>query len=157
MKHPQLLIKTKVILISLTLILQGCTGMHSEFACNEIQGLSTCTSMQTVNQMANEGNFNSVDKVYDKEGKPVAVQSSRNKPIALNTKDKSLKNNVNAQNSKVDATSIAAGTPLRFSESVQRIWIAAWTDTKGNYHEPSYLDIVTQPGHWLGNPPAQIN
>ena len=45
---------------------------------------------------------------------------------------------------------------VRTPPKVLRIWIAPWVDTAGNYHEPDYVDVITQPGHWIGSPPSAI-
>ena len=42
--------------------------------------------------------------------------------------------------------------PLRYGETVQRIWIAPFEDTSGNYHQESYVYTIVKPGHWLGYP-----
>jgi type IV conjugative transfer system lipoprotein TraV len=49
-------------------------------------------------------------------------------------------------------TAFAPGEPLRFGETVQRIWIAPYEDTEGNYHQDSLIYAIMKGGHWIGKP-----
>jgi conjugal transfer pilus assembly protein TraV len=42
--------------------------------------------------------------------------------------------------------------PLRYSESVMRVWIAPFEDTSGNYHQESEILTVVKPAHWADYP-----
>lgn len=44
------------------------------------------------------------------------------------------------------------GQPLRYGETVQRIWVTPYEDSEGNYHEDSTLYTIVKKGHWIGNP-----
>lgn len=44
------------------------------------------------------------------------------------------------------------GKPLRYGETVMRVWFAPFEDKQGNYHEESDIFTITKPGHWIGDP-----
>lgn len=46
--------------------------------------------------------------------------------------------------------------PLRYGETVQRLWIAPYEDQTGNYHKVSEIFVITKPGHWLNQPLKEI-
>lgn len=110
--------------------LSGCSGLNSNFNCNKVDGIGTgCTSMQSVNQMADEGRFVSDN---DASLKKAATPKKLMLPPGL----------------AIDAPH--PGDPVRFSESIQQIWIAPYEDKQGNYHEPSLIYTVIYPAHWIG-------
>jgi conjugal transfer pilus assembly protein TraV len=51
---------------------------------------------------------------------------------------------------------ISTAEPLRYGETVQRIWIAPFEDTAGNYHQESEVYTVAKTSHWIGNPPKEM-
>ena len=55
-----------------------------------------------------------------------------------------------------DRASFIPGQPVRYGETVQRIWIAPYEDTEGNYHQDSFMYSVMKGGHWKGNPVKNI-
>lgn len=120
-------------LIAGAILLSGCAGMNSNFDCNKVGGDGAgCVSMDQVNQMINQGDFNNPDGASSKA------------PVA--------NNNISAY----QAPTPMPGEPVRYSESIQRIWIAPWQDVAGNYHEPSYVYVVLTPAHWVGIPVDQV-
>ena len=48
------------------------------------------------------------------------------------------------------------GEPVRFGETVQRVWIAPYEDASKNYHEPSYIYAVLDKSHWVGLPVKSV-
>ena len=48
------------------------------------------------------------------------------------------------------------GQPVRYGESVQRVWIAPYQDNSNNYHEPSYVYTVIKKPHWVGVPAREV-
>lgn len=48
------------------------------------------------------------------------------------------------------------GQPIRYGETVQRIWIAPYEDVEGNYHQDSVLYTIIKGGHWIGRPVKTI-
>lgn len=49
------------------------------------------------------------------------------------------------------------GQPLRYGETVMRIWVAPYQDKDGNYYQPSTFYTIVKPGHWIGNPVTAVN
>jgi type IV conjugative transfer system lipoprotein TraV len=49
------------------------------------------------------------------------------------------------------------GDPLRYQETVLRVWVAPYEDKEGNYYQPTTLYTVVKPGHWVGNPPKAVS
>lgn len=55
------------------------------------------------------------------------------------------------------ASIITAGAPLRIQEQVMAVWVAPYQDKQGNYHDPSTLYTVIEPGHWVANPVKAVD
>ena len=45
-----------------------------------------------------------------------------------------------------------ANQPLRYGETVQKLWVAPFEDKEGNYHNSSEIFVITKGGHWIGRP-----
>ena len=125
------------ILASLT----GCAGMNSKFGCNAVAG-DSCTPVSIVNQKANAGDYDN-------------VQSGG----SINTSDESSTQTYSYAGTNVgyNVATPMPGEPVRFGETVQRIWLAPYQDNAGNYHEPSYVYTVLQKPHWIGLPAKEVN
>ena len=119
-----------------TALLSGCAGVNGSFACDKTAG-DSCQSVSAVNRQADQGAYNGGDTGSAR----TQTQESANTPMPSGT-------HVSTPN---------AGDPVRFGESVARIWIAPFEDTAGNYHEPSYVYTVVNPSHWVGVPDKAIN
>lgn len=137
-------------------LLSGCAGMNSDLGCNQVQGMSSCTSMWSVNNMANKGTFNNTSRVLtDPNGQ--LVTTSTQTPANLNSASSSSIPQNSSSNSNGGTLGYMAPTPLtgqpiRASESSQQIWLAPWVDASGNFHDSAYIYHVTTPGHWIGAP-----
>lgn len=125
-----------VFVIGVVGTLSACTGMTSSFDCGKVGGQGVgCSSMEQVNQMANEGKFSQRDGVETGDdtgqmaiGKLTGFQGATPK----------------------------SGMPLRFGESVQNMWVAPYTDTGNNYHWAQMVTMIIAPGHWVGAPVSSI-
>jgi conjugal transfer pilus assembly protein TraV len=106
--------------------LTGCTGMHSQFGCNKTAP-DQCIPVDRVNQQALVG-------AYDNE----QLHGNR----------------IQAPAASVFFETPYAGKPLRYGETIQRIWVAPFEDQAGNYHEPSVVYAVIQGSHWIGVNPS---
>ena len=49
------------------------------------------------------------------------------------------------------------GDPVRYGETVLRVWIAPYQDKDGNYYQPVTLYTVVKGGHWIGAPVNAID
>ena len=147
MKHQ---IKLLCLLTSAAL-LSGCAGMNSDLGCNQVQGMSACTSMWTVNKMANQGAFNNTSHVVtDPNGKVITTSTTAGG--TLSQQSSSSNPSPNGGTLGYMPPTSTTGEPIRVSESTQQIWIAPWVDTAGNFHDSDYVYHVVTPGHWIGAP-----
>lgn len=141
-------------------LLSGCAGMNTNFGCDQVQGLSSCTSMWNVNKMANQGDFNNATRVLtNSKGQMVTTPASGTFAIVEAT---------GSQESGPSVSGVAKtasgymgptpqpGAPIRYGETTEQIWIAPWVDTAGNYHEPAYIYTVVSAGHWIGSPAQAV-
>ncbi len=135
--------KSKFMLImgALGAVLSGCAPMNSSFDCNKVGGLGAgCVSLDQVNDMANKGQFN--QNTLPMQNGAGSSQSA----VVANP----------GGTSPYQLTTPFPGAPVRVGETSERVWIAAWVDTEGRYHEPSYIYFVSTPGYWVGSPAAGI-
>lgn len=153
--------KVKILyIIASAILLSGCAGMNSDFGCNQVQGLSSCTSMWTVNHMANQGAFNNTTRVLtDPNGQVITTSTQQAaQTVSTNTSSAAVSSSSNSSTAPNGGTmgymapTPQPGKPIRASESVQQIWIAPWVDTSGNFHDSDYIYHVINPGHWIGAP-----
>jgi len=119
--------------------LSGCAGMNTNFGCNAL-ATESCTPVNEVNQRAQAGVY---DNTPSGSVKKIAVSSAS---AVFSTKS----------NSGYNAAIPKPGEPIRFRETIQRIWIAPFQDATGNYHEPSFIYTVLKHSHWIGLPAREI-
>jgi len=112
----------------MAVFLSGCAGLSHNFDCPMKSGIR-CESLDQVNAQIDHGEIGNDNLSSQRKFKEVSQKSMY-----------SIK-----------------GEPLRYGENVQRIWIAPFEDTAGNYHQASEVFVVTKPGHWIGNPPKETN
>lgn len=118
--------------------LSGCAGMNGHFACNA-SAKNGCTSVSEVNDKAQAGLFDREDSGGDN----LAETSVFDYPAA-------------DSDAGYAGVTPHPGEPVRYGETVQRIWIAPYQDNSGNYHEPSYVYTVLKGSHWLGVPAKEV-
>jgi conjugal transfer pilus assembly protein TraV len=127
----QSLIKFGVILFIASL--SACNAMNSSFDCPNKAGTS-CKSLDQINRMVDSGQLQS---------KPdVSMSNSYHKTPEFQ--------------SVTSFSNYKPGEPLRYGETVQRIWIAPYEDTEGNYHQESVLYTIVKDGHWIGTPVQSV-
>ena len=123
--------------IAISAFLTGCTGMNSDFGCNAAAG-DSCTPVSRVNEMANAGKYNGGQTVEGHIEGVSGVKTFSYNDVGYNV------------------TTPKPGEPIRYGESIQRIWIAPYEDASGNYHDPSYIYTIIKPSHWIGVPANEI-
>lgn len=123
--------------------LSGCTGMNSSFGCNARAG-DSCTPVSQVNQMANAGDYDN-------------VQSGGPSPQIPPPQSHTQTFGYTDQNAGYNIQTPIPGEPVRFGETVQRVWIAPYEDASNNYHEPSYVYTVLNKAHWIGLPAKEVS
>lgn len=131
-----------VFLIS-ALSLTGCTASNGGFQCPDKGGVM-CKRLDQVNSMVDKGEISETSS-DEAQGNCITLKDN------CNTESCGLLGNFNNY-SKPFATTLTPGEPLRYGETVMRVWIAPYVDKDGDYHHQSYVDVVVKPGHWIGNP-----
>ncbi len=123
-------------------LLSGCEGMNSEFSCPMRPG-QMCASVDEVNKMVNQGKIgkkNNMSNVADKSGYPMEIGTLKSSTLTGYPVGKT-----------------ETGDPLRYGESVMRVWVAPYEGSDGNYYQASTLYTVVKQGHWVGDPVKAIN
>lgn len=123
------------VLISLT----GCAGMNSQFDCPMKPGVS-CRSLDQVNAKVDRGEI-----------------TGESTELTYHPRPKYMSSHQTQLTQSVTFSGLQTRKPLRYGESVQRIWIAPFEDTSGNYHQESDVYTIVKPGHWIGYPVKAIN
>lgn len=111
-------------------LLSACT-MNSHFDCPNKAGVN-CHSLDEINRMVDQG----------------TVLESRAQSTLAPT-------NVTIDHtfeSYTPMTPESMATPIRYAETVERIWIAPFTDTDGNYHDASLIYTIVKGGSWINDP-----
>ncbi|MCD8525497.1 MAG: type IV conjugative transfer system lipoprotein TraV [Gammaproteobacteria bacterium] len=143
MKHS---LKITVLLSVLSLGLTGCAEMNSDFTCPMTNGMQ-CKRIDQVNGMVDQG-------AIDTTGQDAPTSSAQTTGSGI-TPDGNVANAQFIYPYPKDAEAVP-GQPLRYGESVMRLWIAPYEDTQDNYHAPSIVYTVVKSGHWTGIPVEEI-
>lgn len=122
-----------IFLVLIVLCITSCASTPSTDCANKIQGL-TCKSLGEVNDMVNRGEIR-------------AGNAPKEQGVALSKPEPQVENF-----NSYPFSLVMSGEPLRYGETVLRVWIAPFEDTAGNYHDQSLVYTVVKKGHWLGNP-----
>lgn len=128
MKQLLNIIMTGIVTLSLT----ACGTMNSSFDCPNKAGVM-CKSLDQVNTMVDNGQI---------RGRSQMSVVSENGNLDFTPYP--------------ETTGYFPGQPIRYGETVQRIWVTPYEDAEGNYHDDSTLYTVVKKGRWIGNPPKVI-
>lgn len=122
-----------MLLVAKMVMLTACTTMNSRFDCPNQAGVS-CKSLDQINNMVDSGQIRGRTQ----------ISSCHSPKQEISTIDEfqsfSITNN------------FSNNVPIRHSETVQRIWIAPYEDTEGNYHQESFMYSIMKDSHWSGKP-----
>ena len=117
-------------------MLSACTTMNSSFDCPNKATLS-CKSLDQINGMVDSGQIRGRTQMDVVAGEKSADSAEfRSFP---------------------ESASFIPGQPIRYGETVQRIWIAPYEDTEGVYHQDSLIYAIMKEGHWIGRPVKTVN
>lgn len=116
--------------------LTACTTMNSSFDCPNKAGVR-CKSLDQINAMVDSGQIRGRTQ----------IRTSAVTPCTGCTEFQSFPTR----------TSFVPGQPIRYGETVQRIWIAPYEDSEGNYHQDSLMYAIMKGGHWIGRPVKTVN
>jgi hypothetical protein len=118
-----------IILAGIANCLEACSSMNSGFDCPNKAGVM-CKSVDQINGMVDTGQI----QVPSKQGSTLQKEDSEFQPYA-------------------DSAVYYPGAPLRYGETVQRIWFAPYEDTENNYHQDNVIYTIVKDGYWIGTPP----
>lgn len=124
------LILSLITLMAMSLI--SCTSMNSNLDCPNKAGVN-CKSLDQINAMV--------------DGGMTMSQSHTVSPPSSNDETFQPYPSLSAYYS---------GAPIRYGETVQRVWIAPYEDTDGNFHQDSMIYVIMKNGHWIGTPIHEI-
>lgn len=114
--------------------LSACSSMNGSFDCPNKAGVN-CKSLDQINGMVDSGQI-----------RGGSGTTGRDDLTTVSTEFEAYPN-----------TAIYhPGAPLRYGETVQRIWVAPYEDTEGNYHQDSLMYAIVKHGHWIGAPVKSI-
>ncbi len=114
--------------------LNGCTSMNSSFDCPNRAGVS-CKSLDQINGMVDNGQIRS-HSMITREVEVVSIDQPEFQTFK---------------------GSMGVYAPMRSHETVQRIWIAPYEDTEGNYHGESFMYAVMKEGQWKNDPVKTVS
>lgn len=130
-----------IFIILVAASLTSCASMNSSFDCPMKPGIS-CESLDKVNARVDRGEIG-----HDE----VPCQSCEKKSGCTNCSiEPTIYKNTGLKIHK-------EGEPLRYSESVMRVWIAPFEDKSGNYHKESEVFTIVKPGHWIDYPVRAVS
>lgn len=112
------------VMVSLSSALVGCGELNSQFTCPMKPGVS-CQSLDQVNTLVDQGKL------------------AQAKPASL-VKKTTLTVDSHYLADAGDSTDSIKRNP----ETVMRLWIAPYQDSRGNYFSANTVYHVIQPGHW---------
>lgn len=119
-----------IILFSNLFSLVGCSPMNSSFDCPNKAGVS-CRSLDQINKMIDDGQI--------RGGKSVVAVTSNKRSADFDC----------YVNDHQGGAHCISNQPLRHGETVQRIWIAPYEDTEGNYHQDHEMYTIIRKSHWI--------
>jgi conjugal transfer pilus assembly protein TraV len=118
----------------MSITLSACSSMNGSFDCPNKAGVN-CKSLDQINDMVDSGQIRGRSGFTSKGD--IETES--------------------AEFAAFPSTAIYhGGAPLRYGETVQRIWVAPYEDTEGNYHQDSLMYSIVKRGYWIGSPLKSI-
>lgn len=115
---------------AIAMTISACSSMNGSFDCPNKAGVN-CRSLDQVNDMVDSGQLHGRSSY-----------SNQDEPSSNSTEFEAFPS----------ATTYTPGAPLRYGETVQRIWVAPYEDTEGNYHQDNLMYAIVKRGHWIGAP-----
>lgn len=129
-------IKAIFTILSVILVV-SCSEMNSQFDCPMKSGIH-CESIDSVNSRIDRGEIGHVGMISSSDNRLDQMPIYKNSNIA-------------------SSTTSFKGDPLRYGETVQRVWVAPFEDRQGNYHQESNIFTVSKPGNWIGYPLKELS
>lgn len=126
-------IELKIVLYIGMTLLAGCSSLNSQFDCPMKPGVR-CESIDSVNARVDRGELGQAEI-------KTSASTCCYAPIDYKPNSHFSKRNY-----------FSKGEPIRYAETVRRVWMAPYEDTAGNYHQESEIYTIAKPGHWIGYP-----
>ncbi len=120
-------------------LLSGCADLNAHFDCPMKPGIN-CKRVDEINTMVDRGDLTAQGPMPHCHGGG-CVDTVNNDAL-----------NADLPVTPYPISAINNGDPLRYGETVLRIWVAPYEDTQGDYYQPTVLYRVVKPGHWIGGP-----
>gem|GEM_PF-998803 len=135
------LMKIIILIFPLCMLISSCAGLNSQFDCAMKPGIR-CESIDSINARVDRGEIGSggLSDVSDPKLSQMPIYKNTHRSLMSLTKGESHRGGP------------LRGEPLRYGETVQRVWVAPFEDKQGNYHQESEIFTVTNPGSWIGAP-----
>ena len=143
--------KTIAMLVTLPVLISGCAVMSSDEGCQKVGGIKKCASLDEVYQMSNNGTITAQGSPTMNAASP-QQQSNRARPGPRPGLSQASRH----QGSGYDVLTPDIGQPVRYQDSIQKVWIFPYEDSAGNYHESSIVYTVIDSAHWVGHPTRAI-
>jgi conjugal transfer pilus assembly protein TraV len=124
-------------ILPMSIVLVGCSEMNSQFDCPMKPGIR-CESISSINSRVDRGEIGHTKSTSISVTKVPAMPLYKDSNIGRYQYS-------------------GRGEPLRYGETVQRVWVAPFEDKQGNYHQESDIYTVVKPGHWIGAPLKETN
>ena len=116
--------KTLILVFWQLVWLSGCSVMNADYDC-PLQDTASCESLSVTDKKITYGLVN----------KNIADAGAQDNKFYVTHRDMMPK-----------------VYPKRVPEMISRIWFAPYEDNNGNFHEASYVYVVTQKSIWVGKP-----
>lgn len=127
MLTKKLIFKISCLVVFIFMLSACITGLNSQFSCQSAKNYGRCLSLSEIDQKFDQGQL-----IAESDENLMYPQPQVTLPYTF-------------ESFNTDNTT----HPLRRSETVKRIWIGPYEDTEGNYHQPSLIYTITQPGYWI--------
>ena len=137
----------EVILFTVVGLLSACTSLNSNFDCPNKAGVN-CKSLDEINAMVDSGVIQG-RVPHPCPGINPVVYDVPNHGRGYKSNCASISTEVSVFESFSSVIPPKFAEPFRTAENIQRIWIAPYEDTEGNYHQDNLVYTVTEGSHWV--------
>lgn len=131
--------KYPIFVLGAAIMVTGCAG--PKYACKAPEGIP-CMSIGEVYKKSVDGALPATRAVTgDEKASDGAAPVPMGKPAEAAVSAPATTTPYPVQ--------LTPGAPLRQDPTVLMVWFTPWVDADGDFHDQSYLYLVTDPGRWL--------
>ncbi len=147
----------KILLITLSTLSLGSCALFSDPKPTKISGIQDDVTMNQINDKANSGEIDVENSPYLGDGGLGGTDGDPTNSAKSNQKLPPqiygiMKDGVGGY----QVATPSAGQPVRYTETLQKIYIFPYEDTQGNYYDTSIMYSVLDKSHWIGYPTQAI-